>query len=220
MLALHRRLARIGLDATADYGFVLAGGYAIAANGIGSRPSEDVDLFTNIRDPQRFAEAAAQLRSALAGAGFEVADQRVRPTFVDLLVTDPTSGEVAALQLGLDFRRFPPTVLDVGPVLDLRDAVAGKMSALWSRGEARDYIDVDAVVQSGRFTRTELVTIGDQTESQPIDKAMLSRRFREAARHDVSVYAGYDVDPARRAQIIDRFAAWATEVDPTTATQI
>lgn len=49
MLPFHERLARIGLEALESHGFVLAGGYAISANGIGNRPSADVDLFTRSR---------------------------------------------------------------------------------------------------------------------------------------------------------------------------
>lgn len=37
MLAFHRRLAEIGLKAIAEFGFVLAGGYAVSANGMGDR---------------------------------------------------------------------------------------------------------------------------------------------------------------------------------------
>lgn len=45
MLPFHRRLAEIGLAAIAGFGFVLAGGYAISANGMGDRPSQDIDMF-------------------------------------------------------------------------------------------------------------------------------------------------------------------------------
>lgn len=37
MRLFHDRLARIGLEAVEKYGFVLAGGYAISANGMGGR---------------------------------------------------------------------------------------------------------------------------------------------------------------------------------------
>lgn len=53
MLPFHERLAKLGLAAIAERGFVLAGGYAVSANGIGNRPSDDVDLFTSIPDPTR-----------------------------------------------------------------------------------------------------------------------------------------------------------------------
>lgn len=85
--------------------------------------------------------AATTLRAALRADGLDVIDVRVRPTFADLHITDPVAGQSTELQLGLDYRQFPPAQLSVGPVLDVRDAVAGKMSALWSRGEARDYIN-------------------------------------------------------------------------------
>lgn len=136
MLPFHRRLAEIGLSAISEFGFVLAGGYAISANGMGDRPSEDVDMFTNRADPDDFASAVERLRSAYLTYGLHVEDIRIRPTFADFHLTDPATGEASSVQLGLDFRAFPPATLDVGPVLDPRDAVAAKMSALWSRDDS------------------------------------------------------------------------------------
>ncbi len=214
MLPFHEHLAQVGLAAIAEYGFVLAGGYAISANGIGDRPSDDVDLFTNVPDPDRFAEAAATLRDALRAEGLEVVDLRIRPTFVDLQVHDPDGGESSELQLGLDFRSYPPAQLAIGPVLDVRDAVGGKFSALWSRGEARDFIDVDAIVQSGRFTRAQLLAIGDEVEAMPMERPALSARFLEAARHSEQIYARYGVGSTRRQQIIARFIDWAVQINP------
>ena len=43
--SLHRRLIETGLSVADQYGFALAGGYAVQAYGIVDRPSEDVDLF-------------------------------------------------------------------------------------------------------------------------------------------------------------------------------
>jgi len=43
----HRAIAEIALAAAASYGLALAGGYAVRAHGMGSRPSGDVDLFTD-----------------------------------------------------------------------------------------------------------------------------------------------------------------------------
>jgi hypothetical protein len=42
--------------------------------------------------------------------------------------------------------------MSLGPVLHPDDAVANKMCALSGRAEARDFLDVDAVLQSGRYT--------------------------------------------------------------------
>lgn len=117
MLPFHRRLAEIGLAAIAEFGFVLAGGYAISANGMGDRPSEDIDMFTNRSDPDEFASAVERLREAYLASGLQVEDLRIRPTFADFHVTDPATGETSNVQLGLDFRAFPPATLDIGPCL-------------------------------------------------------------------------------------------------------
>ena len=51
----HRRIAEIALSAAGKYSRALAGGYAIQAHGIGSRPSGEVD---------RQVDAAAVIGSA------------------------------------------------------------------------------------------------------------------------------------------------------------
>ncbi|MDR1512267.1 MAG: nucleotidyl transferase AbiEii/AbiGii toxin family protein [Propionibacteriaceae bacterium] len=213
MKEIHRRLAGLALSALEPYGFVLAGGYAISAHGIGDRPSQDVDLFTNSDSEERFAEAVARLHEALTDAGWTIEAIRERPLFVDWVVTDSSSQESSSLQLGRNYREFPPSRIEIGPVLDIRDAVASKMSALWSRGEARDYIDVDAVLQSHLMTRPELLALADEQEAQPFDRRVLAGQFRAAARHGVSVYEFYGVNADRRADIVARFRGWADEIE-------
>jgi hypothetical protein len=46
-MTTHRWLAQIGLQAAAQFGFALAGGYAVQEHGIIQRLSEDVGLFTS-----------------------------------------------------------------------------------------------------------------------------------------------------------------------------
>lgn len=43
----QQRVATIGLAALEPYGFALAGGYALQAHGLVTRPSDDIDLFTD-----------------------------------------------------------------------------------------------------------------------------------------------------------------------------
>jgi hypothetical protein len=181
LLPYHQRLAKVALDAIEKYGFVLAGGYAISANGMGNRPSSDVDLFTNSGSPEQFAAALNEFRTAFGAAGLVIEDRNIRPLFASMFVTDPATGEASEIQLGMNYRAFPPHRIEIGPVLDERDAVAGKMSALWSRGECRDYIDIDTVLASGRFTKEEVLAIGDSQEALPMDREMLAERLRGAA---------------------------------------
>jgi hypothetical protein len=214
MLPFHERLARIGLEALESHGFVLAGGYAISTNGIGNRPSADVDLFTNVFEPSLFEIAVAKLRAAFQTAGLSVHDNLIGRTFADFNVTEDATQETSSIQIGVNYRKFAPAQFEIGPVLDVRDAVAGKMSALWSRGETRDFIDIDAVVQSGRFSREEVLAIGDEQESLPFDRAMLADRFRAARGKEVAEFALYEVGPEWRSEIVARFREWADEIDP------
>lgn len=214
MLPFHERLARIGLEALESHGFVLAGGYAISVNGIGNRPSADVDLFTNVYEPGLFEISVARLRAAYLDVGFSVHDNLIGRTFADFNVTDDATQETSSIQIGVNYREFTPARFEIGPVLDVRDAVAGKMSALWSRGETRDYIDIDAVVLSGRFARADVLAIGDRQEALPFDRGMLADRFRGAQDKAVAEFEAYEVGPEWRAEIIQRFLDWADEIDP------
>ena len=58
---LHHRLIRIGLDALADdFGYALAGGYAVQAHHVVHRVSDDVDLFAPINRATTEMPAAAE----------------------------------------------------------------------------------------------------------------------------------------------------------------
>jgi Nucleotidyl transferase AbiEii toxin, Type IV TA system len=152
MDSLHERLARLALSAAGDYGFCLAGGYAVQAHGFLDRPSEDVDLFTTSAAEEQFPEALTTVIAAYKGDGLDVSTTAEGPGFARLQVTDPTTRATAKVELGIDWRAHQPVTLAIGPVLHPDDAVANKVCALFSRAQARDYIDVDAVLQSGRYT--------------------------------------------------------------------
>src|SRR6201987_509433 len=65
---LHRRVATIALRVANRYGFALGGGNALIAHGLISRPTQDVDLFTN---QEAGVEAAdGPVEAALLEAGF------------------------------------------------------------------------------------------------------------------------------------------------------
>jgi hypothetical protein len=44
---LHARVGSVALAAAAPHGFALGGGNALVAHGIITRPTQDVDLFTD-----------------------------------------------------------------------------------------------------------------------------------------------------------------------------
>lgn len=63
------------------------------------------------------------------------------------------------VDLGVDWRAHDPVWMDIGPVLAVADAVANKVCALFSRAEPRDFLDVDAIRQTGLFSDADLLRI-------------------------------------------------------------
>src|ERR1700722_10162399 len=157
----HRRIAEIALSAAGKYSLALAGGYAIQAHGIGSRPSGDVDLFLNWQRRDDFGDAVDAVMGALEAAGMEVWVVARAETFARLLVTDPTSaaGEPDKVEVAADWRSREAVTLEIGPVLHADDAVANKMAALYGRALARDFLDIDMILESGRYTRERLLEL-------------------------------------------------------------
>jgi hypothetical protein len=149
----HERLARVALDAAGIYGFALAGGYAIQAHGFLSRMSSDVDLFASSRVEFDFTQASDAVVTAYRRDGLDVVVEVRNSTFARLTVAD--GAKVARVELGVDWRENEPVRLAVGPVLHADDAVANKVCALFGRAEVRDYVDVDAILISGRYTEDQ-----------------------------------------------------------------
>jgi Nucleotidyl transferase AbiEii toxin, Type IV TA system len=65
---LHHRVAAVALATAGKHGFALGGGNALLAHGVITRPTQDVDLFT---DQEHGLEAAAGAVAALRQAGFQ-----------------------------------------------------------------------------------------------------------------------------------------------------
>ncbi|HUB41440.1 MAG TPA: nucleotidyl transferase AbiEii/AbiGii toxin family protein [Streptosporangiaceae bacterium] len=143
---LHRQVASVALAAAAGHGFALGGGNALLAHGLTTRPTLDVDLFT---DPEQGVEdAAAAVEAALAAAGFRAVRQDDAVGLADMfpgmgqglaewIVTAP-GGEQTMLQMAYFDRSRAPVVMEVGLVLALEDVAGGKVCALASRVEVRD----------------------------------------------------------------------------------
>ena len=109
MDSFHERLAHVGLAALAGYGFALAGGYAVQAHGLLERPSEDVDMFTTMAAEQAFSEAVRVAIAAYRAAGLDVELLVENDAFARLTVHDPFSGRNSKVELGIDWRQYPPT---------------------------------------------------------------------------------------------------------------
>jgi hypothetical protein len=210
---LHGQVAAIALRAAARHGFALGGGNALMAYGVVDRFTADVDLFTD--EEASVAAAAAAVESALreAGFGIERRDQAgglgdifygLGDALAEWIVTAP-GGEQMMLQLAYFDRARRPVVMEVGPVLDLEDVVGGKVCALASRVEPRDYVDTAAALE--RYSRPQIIGF-----ARRLDPGLTDRDFVEAAgRLDQwgdGVFASFGLGPDEVAELRKRFADW------------
>jgi Nucleotidyl transferase AbiEii toxin, Type IV TA system len=195
---LHRRVAAVALAAAPGYGFALGGGNALLAHGVISRPTQDVDLFT---DQEHGVQAAAgAVEAALADLFPDIGEG-----LAEWLVTG-AGGEQMILQLAyFDRGRDPVLMMDVGPVLDLQDAVGGKVCALVSRVEPRDYSDVAAAL--GRYSPGQLIGF-----ARRLDPGRTGEDFAYAGleldQMDSRAFAEIGLSPNEVVAVRERFAVW------------
>jgi hypothetical protein len=210
---LHRRVAAVALGAAGEHGFALGGGNALLAHGVISRPTQDVDLFT---DQEHGVDAAAgAVEAALRAAGFEPERQDQAAGLADMfpgmeeglaewIVTAP-GGAQMVLQLAYFDRGRDPVVMDIGPVLDLEDVVGGKVCALASRVEPRDYADVAAALD--RYTPAQLISFACR-----LDPGLTGQDFAEAGLRldemDDRVFAEIGLSRPDVSRVRERLAAW------------
>ncbi|MFY9649271.1 MAG: nucleotidyl transferase AbiEii/AbiGii toxin family protein [Trebonia sp.] len=210
---LHRQVAAVALAAAREHGFALGGGNALLAYGVISRPTQDVDLFT---DQEHGVEGAAgAVEIALRHAGFETERQDQVAGLDDLfpgmgeelaewVVTAP-GGAQMMLQLAYFGRDHQPVVMDIGPVLDLEDVVGGKVCALASRVEPRDFADVAAALE--RYTPAQLIGF-----ARRLDPGLTGQDFADAGlrldQMDDRVFAEVGLRPPDVTKLREQLAAW------------
>jgi hypothetical protein len=207
----HERIARIALAAGARYGLALAGGYAVSAHGMGNRPSGDVDLFTSWRHRDEFPELTAAVIAALEAAGYKVSVIMSAETFTRLTLAGPEDGTEEKAELSVDWRSHDPVQLAIGPVLHADDAVANKVCALFGRALPRDFLDVDAALMSGRYTREQLLELAADAD-HGFDRLLFADALGALTQITDAAFAEYRTEPGMIADMRHRFAQWRHEL--------
>jgi Nucleotidyl transferase AbiEii toxin, Type IV TA system len=205
----HERLARVALGEAEAFGFALAGGYAVQAHGFLNRMSSDVDLFAEASAEFDFAEAVQVVIAAYQREGLEVKTELRGASFARLDVRSAT--ERSKVELGLDWRQKEPIRLAIGPVLHPDDAVANKVCALFGRAEVRDYVDLDAILTSGRYTEGEL--LGLAVDHDPgFDQPRFAEALAAIDRLPDSLFQPYGMNPQDTSALRERMRAWARRI--------
>jgi hypothetical protein len=178
---------------------------------MGNRPSGDVDLFTSWQHRGEFPEMAAAVISALEAAGYKASVIMSAETFSRLILTDPADGAEEKVELSVDWRAHEPVQLSVGPVLHADDAVANKVCALFGRALPRDFLDVDAAVTSGRYTRERLLELAAEADLG-FDRLLFADALGALTQITDAAFTEYRTDPGAIADMRHRFAQWRQEL--------
>jgi hypothetical protein len=95
--------------------------------------------------------------------------------------------------------------MDIGPVLDLEDVVGGKVCALASRVEPRDFADVSAALE--RYTTAQLIGF-----ARRLDPGLTGQDFADAGlrldQMDDRAFAEIGLSAPDVTRLRERLAAW------------
>jgi hypothetical protein len=133
--------------------------------------------------------------------------------FARLQVTDPETGRSSKVELGIDWRQYPPTTLAVGPVLSRDDAVANNVGALYSRGQARDYIDVSSALSACAYTREQLIALAIGHDPG-FDPSVFAQALRAVRRLPRAEFLAYGLSDEQIDQVLTELLTWAQDLAP------
>lgn len=131
---------------------------------------------------------------------------RRTPDLVQMMVGDG-AGRSSKVDLGVFWCACSPVRLEIGPVLHPHDAVAGKMDALYNRWAARDFLDIDAILASGRYTRDRLLEIAGE-HNPGFDPMMFAESLSYLREMPFREFVPYGVSEEADAAMRERFADW------------
>jgi hypothetical protein len=207
---LQEQIARTALALPQAHTLALAGGGAMIVHGFVTRPTKDVDLFTEVDDHEA-RQVAAALRSALEEQDLVTHDTEGPPLDHRFIAVDPTTGAECTVEVFADGGRLRNRVtLDIGPVLHPDDLAADKMLALWGRARPRDFFDVAALID--RYGHERLLELAKEKDSGFTRETFIDA-LRAIARLGNADWAedGINSDDAQRLRI--NFDAWRNQLE-------
>jgi hypothetical protein len=115
------------------------------------------------------------------------------------------------LELSADWRAHDPVQLDFGPVMHPDDAVVNKVCALFSRALPRDFLDVDPMLMSGRYTREQLLELAAAAD-RGFDPLIFADALGALTLITDAAFVEYGTDPRAIADMRRRFAEWRRQL--------
>jgi predicted nucleotidyltransferase component of viral defense system len=154
-------VARLFFALPASKGFLLAGGGALLAQHLTSRPTEDLDFFTA---PERGNVQAARdaLETAARQRGWTAERIHDSDTFCRMVIRGD-DGEVL-IDLAVNAPPdLPASATSAGPTLAPEELAGHKLLALFDRAAARDFADVYALAR--RFGKDVMLARAKQIDA-------------------------------------------------------
>jgi len=194
----HREVALVFFALPAAEGFLLAGGAALVAQGLSTRPTNDLDLFTT--RPHGVPEARDAFESAAHTRGWTVNRIKDSPTFCRFEVHHD---DVLLVDLALDSPPVgTPIVTGLGPSYAPEELAGRKLLALFGRAAPRDFVDVFHL--AARFGTTTLVEWARRVDTGMDDGVLgdmigMLNRFQDT---------DLPIDDAQTPALRDFFARW------------
>jgi hypothetical protein len=99
-------------------------------------------------------------------------------------------------------------------VLHPADAVANKLCALFGRAELRDYIDVNGVLEDGRFAGDELLRMAADHDPG-FDAGMFAEALRAVRRFPAAAFEPCKLTADQIDALSARLLGWAEQIEST-----
>ncbi|MEX2627444.1 MAG: nucleotidyl transferase AbiEii/AbiGii toxin family protein [Ilumatobacteraceae bacterium] len=187
----------------ASTGFLLAGGGALLASGLTTRPTQDLDFFGGPTHAD-IGAARDQFEAAVAQRGWRCERVQDSETFVRLRLS---GDDQVIVDLAIDVPAGRPLAITIaGPTFDPEELAGRKVAALFGRAEARDFADVYALAQ--RFDRSVLIERAAEIDLG-FDRRVLAEMMRTIDRFDDDELP---VEPSDVAATRAFFEHWADEL--------
>lgn len=199
----QREVAQLFFSLPESNGYLVAGGAALVAHELTTRPTQDLDLFAHTPIESVGAGRDALL-DAIAARGWTATTISDTATFCRLVIHGP---EDLLVDLAVDSApTSPPTMTMLGPTLAPIELAAHKLLALFGRAEARDFADV--YVLTRRFDKQLLLAKAERIDPG-FDRRILAQMLATLDRfRDDDLPA----EPELVAAMREFFAAWAVEL--------
>jgi hypothetical protein len=203
LTSFQQEVARLFFSVPQSDAYLLAGGAALVASELTTRPTRDLDLFTHAPTESVTAGRDA-LVTAVVARGWTVTIVRDAPTFCRLVVHGP---EDLLVDLAVDSPpTSAPTMTFLGPTLAPLELAGRKLLALFGRAEARDFADVFVLAQ--RFGTSALLDQAAQVDAG-FNEHALAEMLKTLGRF---VDDELPADPGTVPAVREFFASWAAEL--------